>query len=1112
MKKHNFIISFLFICAAFITSCSLHIEERKFSGDKTEVYFDIRDSNGNARTALPDFDFDFFKYTLTATKNGIPLEAPLVSNTTYSTFNGSLGIDPAVYTFTLTGYNENQKSVLQGVSESIDLTKGSAVVQFRMYPLSGEGLTGSAEITVNLPSDGVIKTVKACVSESISSLPEDFTTIDVTSSRVIYTPTNIPAGKKEYAVMFFYDKDGGCISSVYESLIIVAGQTSKSVRTISTNMYHKYQVNIKFITESDTGKIESVFSTKTLTVMGADGNKYYLTLASDGSFGGMLPEQSYSVIYNNVNTGVTFTSPNYTNSVGFKKIDLPTGGIELTNISNAVESADKNYVLVPDTASDFSAIVKVKDGYKIDNSKVLVNNNFVSDGETISISSNVSSIVTSGVSPIEYQIDYKFDNGGKFVQGYNGPSIYTVENYPTLPLYSNVEAPDGKFFDGWKNSDTNVLMATIPEGTTGNISLVAVYKDGATISETDKVIYASGFNLLIQWKEGSRSFTEVYYDDNGNGKLDSGEKPISQGINFTDYVLKAGKKDGTPIASDFTFTMLGGKISSIEGLGKDKSNKSTVNISGESIIGDGSSKGIDLSSLTNEKINIVGQMTGSYSITLLSEHAYDPNSSSNRIIADITNPDYAQLKNFICIPKGDARDSEYVTNDNGKLTLKLSSKTVNAGTQSARSYIYLFNPNPIAFPSGIAGSENGIIWEQDGDTLSDRAFTLGDSANIDQECSVFSLSVKNGTFKIKSSTDGTDPTKMVDMYGNVIVTDDLCQYKSGTSIAYRAKTNTSGAVLKANEEYVYIHMFSTTNAITADAASKFLKNIIFIKDSANSKIDITLNLETVPYEEISNFISKGITVSIPTRKPDGTYDRNNMQNVSIVGTAFSYYDGSFYLGVKGTRDWIDAYNIAKQVTFNGLNGYLMTINSEVENNYIEACMKLSMSWMGGSRMVPQDNQYDSMEYTISKTTQKIKYQDKVVKNNNNGDTFTGEFYGTDFKWQCGPDAGKVFSTGKFNYSGSGTNRSPYKISGYVITGIPSDSYANWESGEPNNYNNLPENTVQFHSNGQWNDLPWNIESNSDYAPKGYIIEFTPYKNENFVNEPGKKNIVATASY
>lgn len=152
--------------------------------------------------------------------------------------------------------------------------------------------------------------------------------------------------------------------------------------------------------------------------------------------------------------------------------------------------------------------------------------------------------------------------------------------------------------------------------------------------------------------------------------------------------------------------------------------------------------------------------------------------------------------------------------------------------------------------------------------------------------------------------------------------------------------------------------------------------------------------------------------------------------VSLVprGEVFFPDNNHLYKFISGSIDGNGARTAALNQTAYGSDGYLATITSEAENDFV-ADRLVGDGWMGASDAASEG----------------------------------------DWKWLDGPEAGESFWSGDEN--------------GSVLEGY----YANWNAAEPNDYNNgVPgEDCAQFYATtGRWNDLPC---SGSNIA--GYVVEF-----------------------
>lgn len=137
-------------------------------------------------------------------------------------------------------------------------------------------------------------------------------------------------------------------------------------------------------------------------------------------------------------------------------------------------------------------------------------------------------------------------------------------------------------------------------------------------------------------------------------------------------------------------------------------------------------------------------------------------------------------------------------------------------------------------------------------------------------------------------------------------------------------------------------------------------------------------------------------------------------SVELSSPGLVYYPGNghLYEVISGSNiSWNDAKNAAEARTRNGAQGYLATVTSQGENDYISARLENS-GWMGASDAASEG----------------------------------------DWQWATGPEAGTSFWLG-------------------LGDGVPvNDSFSAWADGEPNDYAG-GEDCAQYYPAGDWNDLP-----------------------------------------
>ena len=168
----------------------------------------------------------------------------------------------------------------------------------------------------------------------------------------------------------------------------------------------------------------------------------------------------------------------------------------------------------------------------------------------------------------------------------------------------------------------------------------------------------------------------------------------------------------------------------------------------------------------------------------------------------------------------------------------------------------------------------------------------------------------------------------------------------------------------------------------------------------------------------------------------------NLRRVTFVaGTV--YYNPlteHYYEYVAGNTTWTNAYTVSSAKSYFGRAGYLATILSEAENNFIWKLMS-SDAWFGASDDYGYINTAKGSTVYASQSASEGKWH-----------------------WVTGPEKGQNFSNGNT-----------------PSTTLVSGMYHKWAGGEPNG---TSEAFGQFYSsnNGQWNDL-----ANSTLG--GYICEY-----------------------
>jgi gliding motility-associated-like protein len=166
-------------------------------------------------------------------------------------------------------------------------------------------------------------------------------------------------------------------------------------------------------------------------------------------------------------------------------------------------------------------------------------------------------------------------------------------------------------------------------------------------------------------------------------------------------------------------------------------------------------------------------------------------------------------------------------------------------------------------------------------------------------------------------------------------------------------------------------------------------------------------------------------------------------SITLLDADFLPHTGHFYRYIrKRGIPWTEARDSAASMNYYGLQGYLATITSSIENDFIWTKID-GVGWIGAN---------DAADEGV-------------------------------WRWVTGPEAGTHFWQGTYQ-------------NGYAVQG----RYSNWNTGEPNNVQKEWGDDEDYaHINADpgtvpksWNDLPNEGDKNSPngyYYPEGFVVEF-----------------------
>lgn len=188
-----------------------------------------------------------------------------------------------------------------------------------------------------------------------------------------------------------------------------------------------------------------------------------------------------------------------------------------------------------------------------------------------------------------------------------------------------------------------------------------------------------------------------------------------------------------------------------------------------------------------------------------------------------------------------------------------------------------------------------------------------------------------------------------------------------------------------------------------------------VTKSYNASTGVLTISGTIQPADLQNVL-RGVTINTTS-----TNGQNRTVSFNLGSALPSSSNNHYYQFITSSGiSWTAAKAAAEQLTLYGMQGYLATITSAAENQFVVSKLN-GQGWMGAS----------------DATTENV------------------------WKWETGPEAGQQF------WQGLST--------GSAVSG----RYNNWASGEPNNAGN--EDYAHFLTNGQWNDYPLQLGNINGYV-------------------------------
>lgn len=246
----------------------------------------------------------------------------------------------------------------------------------------------------------------------------------------------------------------------------------------------------------------------------------------------------------------------------------------------------------------------------------------------------------------------------------------------------------------------------------------------------------------------------------------------------------------------------------------------------------------------------------------------------------------------------------------------------------------------------------------------------------------------------------------------------------------------------------YAKRINLDSGTTASAVQDYLRQVGFSLAGDGQSIEVTVTSDSIGYD---------------------TYYNSDTEHY------YQYISDS-------TKDWKEAYSIAKDMTYMGRKGYLATVTSLKEDSYLNSLSGGKTGWLGG---------------TILKNSGSMDANSRYYTDFN-----TSGVVSTGWYWACGPEIGTTFYNVNSLYPNADSLHAAEidaNNTGYYnwtrVDGYEPNNQTTYVASNHNDYETCLTTLVVSGKMGKhgtsftWNDIKYNGLGSGDYTAKGYFVEY-----------------------